>query len=659
MNFKLDFIAEKQGRGSSRAEARPALSCLCYHLYCHIICFMNEFAKFSRRSLPPLFLLSVVLLFSRCEKSKYEPDEQREVAFRSSEYEDFDRLKIAISLSISNMAVDDAGRLNTLLNLLRSTRDHRILAVDFPSLQIEGVALEQLIIDYLEEEDLDLAEDMRSLCEAYPHLSISLPPWYDAIPEAYRDDIEYAVFPGIYDLNSTWEGIDLQNHQMVSFSEAQPYQIVPVRVAEAEDIIPFDQNQLTINGDPLLETHFPHTAFCAEAVAQINDFLLPSECSTTYDLLDIMAFRDYLRIECLLSFTDTEICDNGLDDDGDGLVDLEDPDCQEASPEICNNGIDDDGDGAIDGNDPDCVMGGEICTNGTDDDGDGLIDGLDPDCNPGQEVCNNFFDDDGDGLVDGDDPDCACETICERDCVTEKNVVEGVKFINYSVFKGINNQPGGEDVISLHYTIVASQMCGDPKVSGSCPPSTWKKVFWGTFSEFFTLEVGYGTPPAADMGNVVYQFGSFIYIVAVPKYFDIPNENSEEGIYSQLPYLQNTALSHWDGDVYGNVVTFSIHEHDEVVVEQTIKNTIKVTNSSEVSLGLKFPFLKKEGQFDFSSSSTVEKTAEYTYEIEAEKDVELGQHASVYCDQNFENEEIEYGIYKSTGSIISHLAFWY
>ncbi len=645
--------------GSARAETKPALYGI-YLRFCKSHSFsMNKFTNCCRRSLIALFLLSFALLFYQCERSEYELNEEYELVFRSLEYEKFDRIKIAISLSIANIAAEDASRLNSLLSLVRNEPDRRILAVDFAGLQIEGVSLEQLIINNLEEEDLEFEEHIRSLCEEYPHLSISLPLWYDAIPVEYRDDIEYAVFPGIYDFNSVWAGIDLQNNQTVSLSEAQPYQIVPVRVAEAEDIIPFDQNQLTINGDPLLETHFPHTAFCSEAVAQINDFLLPSECSTTYDLLDIMAFRDHLREECLLSFTDTEICDNGLDDDGDGLVDSEDPDCQEATPEICNNGIDDDGDGAIDGNDPDCVMGGEICTNGTDDDGDGLIDGLDPDCNPGQEVCNNFFDDDGDGLIDGDDPDCACETICERDCVTEKNVVEGVKFISYSVFKGINNQPGGEDVISLHYTIVASQMCGDPKVSGSCPPSTWKKVFWGTFSDFFTLEVEYGTPPAADLGNIVYQFGSFIYIVAVPKYFDIPNENSEEGIYSQLPYLQNTALSHWDGDVCGNVVTFSIHEHDEVVVEQTIKNTIKVTNSSEVSLSLKFPFLKKEGQFDFSSSSTVEKTAEYTYEIEAEKDVELGQHASVYCDQNFENEEIEYGIYKSTGSIISHLAFWY
>jgi hypothetical protein len=52
-----------------------------------------------------------------------------------------------------------------------------------------------------------------------------------------------------------------------------------------------------------------------------------------------------------------EICGNGVDDDGDGLIDLRDPDCARPpppTPEICENGIDDDGDGIID-EDPGCI----------------------------------------------------------------------------------------------------------------------------------------------------------------------------------------------------------------------------------------------------------------------------------------------------------------
>jgi hypothetical protein len=59
-----------------------------------------------------------------------------------------------------------------------------------------------------------------------------------------------------------------------------------------------------------------------------------------------------------------EICDNGLDDDCDGITDCADtadcstdPVCQcTPVPEICNDGIDNDCDGAVDGTDPDCVM---------------------------------------------------------------------------------------------------------------------------------------------------------------------------------------------------------------------------------------------------------------------------------------------------------------
>jgi hypothetical protein len=47
-----------------------------------------------------------------------------------------------------------------------------------------------------------------------------------------------------------------------------------------------------------------------------------------------------------------EICNNGIDDDGDKLIDTADPDCQ--TPEICNDNKDNDGDGLVDIADPDC-----------------------------------------------------------------------------------------------------------------------------------------------------------------------------------------------------------------------------------------------------------------------------------------------------------------
>ncbi len=124
-------------------------------------------------------------------------------------------------------------------------------------------------------------------------------------------------------------------------------------------------------------------------------------------------------------------CADGLDNDGDGRVDLEDSDCANvvdntengADPDtICSNGLDDDEDGLIDFPfDPGCAAAGDedelnnaiprACGNEIDDDEDGLIDfPLDPGCaglgDPHEEdpsplpLCFNGLDDDEDGLID-------------------------------------------------------------------------------------------------------------------------------------------------------------------------------------------------------------------------------------------------------------------
>ena len=120
-----------------------------------------------------------------------------------------------------------------------------------------------------------------------------------------------------------------------------------------------------------------------------------------------------------------EICDNGVDDDSDGLADCADADCS-AAPECvnpvedCTNGVDDDGDALADCADadcsaaPECVNPVEDCTNGVDDDSDALADCADADCAAdlacelsGELTCDDAFDNDADGLSDCADPDCS------------------------------------------------------------------------------------------------------------------------------------------------------------------------------------------------------------------------------------------------------------
>lgn len=109
--------------------------------------------------------------------------------------------------------------------------------------------------------------------------------------------------------------------------------------------------------------------------------------------------RTYLLLTLLFAFavsfssckkddddTPVEICGNGIDDDGDTFIDLEDNDCTERGAIECNNGIDDDGDGFIDGNDFDCQETGTNCFNGIDDDGNGFTDCDDLSCD-GEPGC--------------------------------------------------------------------------------------------------------------------------------------------------------------------------------------------------------------------------------------------------------------------------------
>lgn len=124
-----------------------------------------------------------------------------------------------------------------------------------------------------------------------------------------------------------------------------------------------------------------------------------------------------------------EACQDGLDNDGDGVADRDDPGCtvaadnDEADPIICTDEPETEGAEPVDG----CIAQSELpgCANGLDDDGDGDVDLDDAGCRDRSDwtedsdslnlaeadgnpfPCDNDLDDDGDGLADFPaDPDC-------------------------------------------------------------------------------------------------------------------------------------------------------------------------------------------------------------------------------------------------------------
>jgi hypothetical protein len=124
-------------------------------------------------------------------------------------------------------------------------------------------------------------------------------------------------------------------------------------------------------------------------------------------------------------------CENGLDDDGDLLVDFpNDPGCSTSCDRserslslACDDGLDNDGDGLFDfPQDPGCASPSSSsespqCDDGVDNDGDGLVDHpLDPGCalpsSPTESPpCSDGLDNDGDGFTDfPGDPGCSDAT---------------------------------------------------------------------------------------------------------------------------------------------------------------------------------------------------------------------------------------------------------
>ncbi|MFT5584744.1 MAG: hypothetical protein ACI9VR_002330 [Cognaticolwellia sp.] len=156
----------------------------------------------------------------------------------------------------------------------------------------------------------------------------------------------------------------------------------------------------------------------------------PDDVEITIDSADSdckSAFQGLEETAVSLSCTDTD----GFDEDADGWVNEEDPDCFDGGKVerffaggACNDGIDNDGDALVDSADPGCIDAARVteddlplgsdCDDGVDNDGDSWIDLDDDGCQLiGLEFtvettdCSDGLDNDADGDIDSADLDCA------------------------------------------------------------------------------------------------------------------------------------------------------------------------------------------------------------------------------------------------------------
>lgn len=173
----------------------------------------------------------------------------------------------------------------------------------------------------------------------------------------------------------------------------------PGAVEDCRDGIDDDCDGLIDCEDPDCkgDTACEDTGVCTDT--DKDGYFMQAWCGTDVDCNDLMA---------IISPYAKEVCYDTIDNDCDGLVDCDDPECTGApncmpqpTPELCDDGRDNDNDGLIDCDDPDCRK--------------------DPYCAAGSEsgletagdTCDDGIDNDGDGLIDCDDSDCIGRGRCK------------------------------------------------------------------------------------------------------------------------------------------------------------------------------------------------------------------------------------------------------
>lgn len=254
----------------------------------------------------------------------------------------------------------------------------------------------------------------------------------------------------------------------------------------------------------------------------------------------------------------------------------------------------------------------------------------------------------------------SCEKKCDKDCVEEKNYIDGVKFGNGTVYAIVNNQPGGENVLLLEFHFLTAQMCGNLSLTETCVANKWKKTFSMATADAFPVQVRILT--SQQIQSEIPSGALIIYrkkIKLVDKYvigYVTANCVKTDSYFAdnRLYYLDQGGTHEWDGNIYGSNMLVTVIEHDEEVVTQTTLIQETKSISTKVSTNIIPPQKPYTGAFEFSGQISRLTSNQFVYT--AEKDVNLGDFGVHYCNKSFSVCTPGQGA-RNTGTVISFLKF--
>ena len=327
----------------------------------------------------------------------------------------------------------------------------------------------------------------------------------------------------------------------------------------------------------------------------------------------------------------------------------------------------------------------EDCANGIDDDGDGLIDGNDPDClTTSDEICDNGVDDDGDGLTDSEDPNClSCpgSAAFYRDCDEDFNSITGVRFNNINYYFDIYNQilPGVEDNVNLRFDFF--YLTNIPGCTGNCPldhldqrsanpglmifvdPDINSAIpieFDDEFEEFYSPGLNSGNPGhfivRAQLEDTPPPYGSRLLgrIAAINFFFlEIELEAyliNTNWVPMRVPYM-NIGPGNWDANLYGDQLRVKVTEVDPFSVNfqqqnstqsmNTVSWPIRITGKIGKLFGLDFSSTMQPLSAGYTFGGSETKSGAQNYTLSSDRIYELGDVVLTYQDSDDDPRPVE------------------